>query len=1263
MKSRLLFAALLLFISTLSVKGQIFINENFSGGSGATPPSGWVNNIIAGSSSFDQWRYNNPAGRGTSTPISPQFAVFDSDNLSSGGGAENVALESPAVSTVGYSVVKLKWDQYFAGIYNSTDGIYVEVYNGSSWNVIYSNTTLSYPGGASSQDIDVSTYASNRTGVKVRFRFVGNWSWWWIVDNVMLYAPVPVINTNPSNVTMCQAANTSFTVSASNNTGYQWQESINSGSTWNNVTNGGIYGGATTATLALTGVTAGMNTYQYRCIATGSPAATSTAAILTVNSLPTVTTNPPSSVTLCPGDNTTLTAAGTGTGLAYQWQISTNGGGSWSNLSNGAPYSTVATATLNITGATTALNSNQYRCVLSGTCTPSVNTTATVLTVNSIASVTGQPSNSIICPGNNTTFTISATASGIISYQWQVSTNGGSTWSSLSNGAPYSTVTSATLTITAATAGMNNNQYRCVATGSLCTGSATSNAALLTVNNSLVINSQPTNQITCVGSPATFSISALANTYQWQESTNGGSTWNNLSNSSTYNNVSTSVLTINAVPLSMNTYQYRCVMSTVCSAPTSSTAAALTVNTLPAITSNPSNTTVCDGVLVTTNAVFSVTATGAALTYQWQENSGSGYSNIVNNPPAFAGATSATLSVVNPAPTKNGYTYRCVVSGYCSPPAVTTDAILTVNTRPVVNTQPANSLICPGNNATFTIGASATNITYQWQGNTGSGFTNLSNGSAYTGVTSSTLTVVAPASSTNSNNSYRCVISGLCTPSVTSGTAFHFISTPPTIINQPLTQGGCLGGNTSFYVGVSATSYAPVVYQWQMSIDGGATWSNMTNGAPYSGVTTNNMTISGIAITMGGYQFRCVVSTQCSPSATTVAAILNVLTLPAIATGPTDRTVCPGAQTTFTTAATGSGLLYQWQVNTGSGFTNIAGSNPAYTGSANATLQISSAKASMNNYQFRCIVAGSCTPSVTSTLATLKVLNPVNIVSQTITDTVCETSEKKIGLKASGNSLIYQWQQLSSTPGVYTDIMSLPPYSGANTDSLRFTNTPASVSGNVYRCRISETILCNLSFYTNDIPLFVNQAPVSSPAKLNAAFFGVAVFSVPNAGTSFQWQESIRNTGFADITDTVRYKGIFTNTLTINTLGFDMSGNQYRCVVNGVCASPVASKSSLLIVDPALSVSRVNAADITMSVYPNPLSGTQLNINFSRSLKGKTDVRILDKLGKLVYEGTITAGQNNAASIELNTLAAGIYMLQVHNESDNFTHTIQFTKQ
>lgn len=94
----------------------------------------------------------------------------------------------------------------------------------------------------------------------------------------------PSITTQPVPQTICSGLNTSFAVVATGASGYQWQ--VNTGSGWVNVANGGVYSGATSATLIVTGATSGMSTYQYRCNvleSVGTCPVTSNAVPLTIN--------------------------------------------------------------------------------------------------------------------------------------------------------------------------------------------------------------------------------------------------------------------------------------------------------------------------------------------------------------------------------------------------------------------------------------------------------------------------------------------------------------------------------------------------------------------------------------------------------------------------------------------------------------------------------------------------------------------------------------------------------------------------------------------------------------------------------------------------------------------------------------------------------------------------------------------------------------------------------------------------------------------
>ncbi|MBK7432439.1 MAG: hypothetical protein IPI66_00180 [Chitinophagaceae bacterium] len=355
----------------------------------------------------------------------------------------------------------------------------------------------------------------------------------------------PSVPTQPSNTTICTGNNTSFTIVASGDgpLTYQWQVSTTGcGGSYSNISNGGVYSGATTATLTITGAVIGMNGYAYKCVVTGcsSPNASSNCATLTVNAGTTITLQPSNSA-ICAGSNTSFSTNATGSSLSYQWQVSTDGGVNFSNLTNAAPYSNVTTATMNITAAVVGMNNYQYRCVVSSSCSPLNSSTAT-LTVNGPPAVSSQPANTTVCAGNPANFSVTATGGGL-TYQWQESTNGGGTWNNLANGAPYSGVTTSTLTVNPTVIGMNNYQYRCIVTGS-CAPSATSNGGVLTVGTALSITSQPSSVTLCAGGNTSFAIttSGTVNSYQWQESTNGGGTWNNIANGGIYSGATTATL-------------------------------------------------------------------------------------------------------------------------------------------------------------------------------------------------------------------------------------------------------------------------------------------------------------------------------------------------------------------------------------------------------------------------------------------------------------------------------------------------------------------------------------------------------------------------------------------------------------------------------------------------------------------------------------------------------------------------------------------------
>lgn len=106
------------------------------------------------------------------------------------------------------------------------------------------------------------------------------------VSRVVVLHSAPSITVQPVNSSIIDTGNTSFSVTASNAVGYQWQVSTDGGVVFNAVSNGGVYSGANSVTLTLTGASLSMNGYRYQCLVSGNapcPSVTSAQRTLTVS--------------------------------------------------------------------------------------------------------------------------------------------------------------------------------------------------------------------------------------------------------------------------------------------------------------------------------------------------------------------------------------------------------------------------------------------------------------------------------------------------------------------------------------------------------------------------------------------------------------------------------------------------------------------------------------------------------------------------------------------------------------------------------------------------------------------------------------------------------------------------------------------------------------------------------------------------------------------------------------------------------------------
>jgi len=723
-----------------------------------------------------------------------------------------------------------------------------------------------------------------------------------------------------SDQTICNGGNpvafTSITAgSGSGAIAYRWEASTNSGASWTTVT------GATGATYD---VPAGLTTTtQYRRIAistlNGVPCESVATTPVTVTVQSAVTAGAiGSSQTICNGGDPvafTSTTAGNGSGtITYRWESSTNGGATWT---------TVSGATADIYDVPAGLTTTTlYRRVTISTlnsvpCESA--TTAITVTVQSTVTAGAIGSDQTICYGGNPvafTSTTNGSGSGTITYRWESSTNGGSTWT---------TVTGATAATYDVPAGLTTTtQYRRITISTqnsvACESGATSTVTV-TVQGSATAGAIGSDQTICNGgNPAAFTNLTLGSgsgtiTYRWESSTNGGTTWSSISGATD---------TIYDVPagLTTTTRYRRITISTLNSIPCETPTSAVIVTVQSTVTAGAisSNQTICDG---GNPAAFTSTTNGTGsgtITYRWEAstNGGSTWTTIT-------GATAATYDV--PAGLTTTTQYRRITISTLNSVACestgTSSITVTVQTVPTIGAISSDQTICNGGDpvafTSTTNGSGSGTITYRWEASTNGGAT----WTTITGATAATYDV--PAGLTTTTQYRRITISTQNSVACESGATSAITVT----VQSAVTAGAigsnqtiCNGGDPVAFTSTTAGSGSgTITYRWESSTNGGATWTTV------SGATADIYDVPAGLTTTTLYR-RITVSTvnavTCE-SVSTAAVTVTVRNSPTAGVIASDQTICNGgdpAAFTSTTAGTGDGTItYRWESSTNAGAT------------------------------------------------------------------------------------------------------------------------------------------------------------------------------------------------------------------------------------------------------------------------------------------------------------------------------------------------------
>ena len=184
------------YSSVLAEDPMVFLEEDFSDSSGVTPPPGWSVEVLAGNPETDIWRFDNPGDRdflNQNSAFSDPYAVYDSDALSNDNLAESVAFVSPLFDASASSEVFLEFDQVYNGIAtgNFASEAFVEASadDGETWEIVYSSDASGNV--TTSPKLDLTDELGGAEAAQVRFRFDGNWSFAWAIDNVRVVDSLP----------------------------------------------------------------------------------------------------------------------------------------------------------------------------------------------------------------------------------------------------------------------------------------------------------------------------------------------------------------------------------------------------------------------------------------------------------------------------------------------------------------------------------------------------------------------------------------------------------------------------------------------------------------------------------------------------------------------------------------------------------------------------------------------------------------------------------------------------------------------------------------------------------------------------------------------------------------------------------------------------------------------------------------------------------------------------------------------------------------
>ena len=604
----------------------------------------------------------------------------------------------------------------------------------------------------------------------------------------------------------------------------------------------------------------------------------------------------------------------------------------------------------------------------------------------------------------------------------------------------------------------------------------------------------------------------------------------------------------------------------------------VTVVAYPVISQNPIAVIQCDG----GSANFNVAATGTTLSYQWQENQGSGF-NDLSDVGVYTGSNGSTLAISN-VTGKGGYQYRVIVKETTAPGcalAATASVSLTVNPLPTLSSAIQSATICAGSstsiNLTGLVPSTTSSIDYSINGVAQTPITNVvADASGKGSFATRTLTALDDTQTLQITGITITNATPNCSASFTNSLTLAVDSLAKIVTQPTATQTLCVGSPLNLSVTATGTGLS---YQWNK------------NGAVISGATSSSFSIATVATTdAGNYTVKVTSSGVCTPKTVTSSIAQVVINRPATITAqPTAaQTLCVGSPLNLSVTATGTGLSYQWYrdatpVGANSNSFNIA--SVATTNAGNYTVVVTS--------------SGVCVPAaVTSNVAQVTINTTAAITTQpTAAQTLCVGSPLNLSVTATGTNLNYQWKK---------DGVAL---SGETNAAFSITSVVTTDAGN-YTVDVKNGGVCapiiaisNVAQVAINTLATITTQPIATQTLCAGSSFNLTV-AATGTGLSYQWYHGATPVGTNS--NSFNIANVASTDAGNYTVDVKSSG---VCVPTTVTSSPV---SSLTVQDLPIG-SLVGTTSIC--------AGANTNLTFTLTGTGNYDVDYTDGASTFTLSG------------------------------------------